>query len=129
MKIKNPKRICDMSEKEFRKWRQAREAEGDKEYGNSHLGRYGLLDELEELNDLKHIHYKLLDRIKKEEYQLAEMAQPYYEDYKKRMKLYNDIYKLAERLTEKIIELDGYLYTQECTDENGGKRIGWPKEK
>ncbi len=128
MNIKNPKRICDMSEEEFREWKQIRENNGNKEYGDSHLGRYGLLDELEELNDLQHIHYKLLDRIRKNEYQVAQMPKHILNDYRKRMQLYNEIFKISNRLKEKIIELDRYLFDKECTDENGGERVGWPKK-
>ena len=118
-----------MTDEELRSWKQAREAKGDEEYGNSHLGRYGLLDELEELNDLKHIHYKLLDRIRRDEVQIAQMSQGELEDYRSRIKLYNKIFQLADKLTYKIIELDTYLEDSECTDENGGERIGWIKSE
>lgn len=120
--MKNPKRIKDINNEEFGKWKKKREEMGNREYGDDHLQRYNLLDELEELNDMMHIHEKMLNKVMAYEEETGEKVidnELYF-----RFRLLQD---LASKMKETIYKMDLLMPQELCEDDLGGERVGWPE--
>jgi hypothetical protein len=109
-----------MTSDEFDEWVEKRKEWGSNKYGDDHKERYTVLDEMEEILDLLHIHEKGgKDRILK--YALNcdnELAKQYI------LRYYNSIKIKAEEIKECLLILDKMLPDEICSDEKGGERIG-----
>ena len=111
------KRLQDLSHAQLEAWRQDRMEVGKTKYGDSHLGRYGAVDIVEELLDAQNILDLIYERVRRSDISLSDSEVVITELVKFRSNLM--------QLVCRTLTLDQYLEDAECTDEKGGDRIWW----
>ena len=117
--MSNRVRISELSKKDFIDHRVKKLEIGQREYGDSDLQRYNLLDVLEEQADSLNILDRFENRLEHED-DLTEYEQSILDgdctEYKKLREAIEFVYR-------KLFLLDAQLSDTICSDENGGNRV------
>ena len=109
------RRFSDLSPQEMHDWVDAKRKVGEKEYGDDHLKRHGVVDFAEEVFDSMHILELLFDRLHKEDARKLDLIEDKGQE-------------LADIMNDAIMklrEMDAMIDDRHCTDEKGGERIWW----
>jgi len=104
------KRLHELTDEQVHEWRMARLEYGRQKYGDRHLKRYNLVDLMEELLDALNI----VEFVNERAGHVPKMAL---------------IEKTIKDLILALPIVDKHIKDEHCTDEEGGERIWWSKQK
>ncbi len=108
-------RLHELTNEQIEEWRQARMKIGEKRYEDTHLGRYNLVDVMEEILDALNILVRLSNRCFKQNRFLPQKA-------------VSELYSLTNMLDftiQNVQMADKEIPDELCTDEEGGERVWW----